>query len=139
MSIKKYQSILENIEDGYFEADLAGNLISFNDSMCRILGYPKDKLIGMNNRVYLAQDKDNAKRTYQTFNEVYTTGKPEKGVVWEIIRRDGGRRPVETSLTLIKDETGNPLGFRGIMKGFNDRKDSMTQPVQYQASSRTET
>ncbi|MGZ6208103.1 MAG: PAS domain-containing protein, partial [Syntrophales bacterium] len=45
-SEEKYRTILENIEDGYFEVDIAGNLIFFNDSLCRMLGYSKDEMIG---------------------------------------------------------------------------------------------
>ena len=35
-SEEKYRTILENIEDGYYEVNLAGNLTFFNDSICRI-------------------------------------------------------------------------------------------------------
>ncbi len=41
-SEEKYRTILENIEDGYYEVDVAGNFTFFNNSMCKILGYPKD-------------------------------------------------------------------------------------------------
>ena len=47
-SEEKYRTILESIEDGYFEVDLAGNFTFFNDSICEILGYSRDELIGMN-------------------------------------------------------------------------------------------
>jgi PAS domain S-box-containing protein len=40
-SEEKYRTILENIEDGYYEVDLAGNFTFLNDSMCRIAAYPK--------------------------------------------------------------------------------------------------
>ena len=36
---EKYRNILENIEDGYFEVDTAGNFTFFNDSVCRMVGY----------------------------------------------------------------------------------------------------
>ena len=35
-SEEKYRNILENIEDGYFEVDIAGNFTFFNDSLCRV-------------------------------------------------------------------------------------------------------
>jgi len=37
-SEEKYRTILESIEDGYYEVDLAGNFTFFNDSMCKITG-----------------------------------------------------------------------------------------------------
>lgn len=49
---EKYRTILESIEDGYFEQDLAGNFIFVNDSMSRIYGYSKEELIGLNYKQY---------------------------------------------------------------------------------------
>ncbi|HYA26674.1 MAG TPA: PAS domain S-box protein, partial [Thermodesulfovibrionales bacterium] len=71
-SEEQYRTILDNIEDGYYEVDLAGNLTFFNDSMCRIWGYPREELMGMNDRQYT--DKENAKKLFQAFNKVYRTG-----------------------------------------------------------------
>jgi len=56
-SEKKYRTILENIEDGYFEVDIAGNFTFFNDSLCEMFGYSKDELMGMNNRQYMDEEK----------------------------------------------------------------------------------
>ena len=41
-SEEKYRTILENIQEGYFETDLTGNFTFFSDSVCRIHGYPKE-------------------------------------------------------------------------------------------------
>jgi PAS domain-containing protein len=38
-SEEKYRTILESIENGYFEVDVHGNFTFFNDSLCEILGY----------------------------------------------------------------------------------------------------
>ena len=46
-SEEKYRSILESIQEGYYEIDLAGNLTFFNDSLCLLLGYSKEELMGM--------------------------------------------------------------------------------------------
>ena len=46
----RYQTILERLEEGYYELDRKGNLISFNESLCRMFGYPRDELLGMNYR-----------------------------------------------------------------------------------------
>jgi len=119
-SEEKYRTILESIEDGYYEVDLAGNLTFFNDSMCRIWGYSEEELMGMNNRQYT--DQENAKRVYQAFNRVYRTGEPVRGFDWEIIRKDGTKRYIETSVSLRKDASGKPIGFRGIGRDITDRK-----------------
>ena len=54
-SERKYRTIIENIEDGYYEVDLAGNYTFFNDAMARIIGYSRDEMMGMNNREYIGR------------------------------------------------------------------------------------
>ncbi len=117
---QKYLSILNNIEELYYEVDLAGNLTISNDSMSKILGYSKDELIGMNNRQYM--DEETSKKVYQMFNQVYRTGVPAKAFDWELIRKDGTRRILETSISLVHDSEGRRKGFYGIGRDITDRK-----------------
>jgi len=119
-SEEKYRTILENIEDGYFEVDIAGNFTFFNDSLCKLLGYPKDELMGMNNRGYM--DDEDARKVYQTFDTIYRTGKPAEVFDWEVIRKDGTKRFVEASVSLIRGPTGEPVGFRGVVRDITERK-----------------
>ena len=119
-SEEKYRNILENIEDGYFEVDLAGNFTFFNPSLCRILGYPREEMPGMNNRVFM--DAENAKKVFRAYNEVYVTGIPTKGFDWETIRKDGARTYIEVSVSLIARPGEKPTGFRGIARDVTERK-----------------
>ncbi|MDP3040353.1 MAG: PAS domain S-box protein, partial [Deltaproteobacteria bacterium] len=120
VSEERYRSILESIEDGYYEVDIAGNFTFFNDSMCQILGYSKEEMMGMNNRQYT--DQKNAKKLYQAFNKVFRTEQSAKGYEWEIIKKDGTKRDVDASVSLIKDISGNRIGFRGIVRDIAERK-----------------
>ena len=119
-SERKYRTILESIEDGYYEVDLSGNMVFFNDSMCRILGYSPEELKGMNNRQYMSEEY--SKTVYQTFNQVYLTGEPTKVLGWELLREDGQRRYVETSVSLVRGKKGEPVGFRGIARDITEHK-----------------
>jgi PAS domain S-box-containing protein len=119
-SEERYRTILENIEDGYYEVDLAGNFTFFNDSLCRMLGYSRDEMIGMGNQQYT--DQENRKKLFQAFNEVYRTGVPAKEFDWEVIRKDGTKLFGEVSVSLIKDSKGKPIGFRGIARDITKRK-----------------
>ncbi len=121
-SEEKYRTILENIEEGCYEVDLAGNFTFFNDSIQKILGYDRDELFGMNNRQYT--DQENAKKLYQAFNKVFTTGRPTKEFDWRIIRKDGSERYVEASVSLLRDSEGEPMGFRGIVRDITERKEA---------------
>jgi diguanylate cyclase (GGDEF)-like protein/PAS domain S-box-containing protein len=119
-SEEKYRTILEDIQEGYYEVDLAGNLTSFNNSFCRIYGYSKEELMGMNYRQYV--NKEHSKKLFQAFNKVYSTGKPAKEFDWQITRKDGTKRYIELSASLQKDSSGKPIGFRGIARDITDRK-----------------
>jgi len=118
-SEEKYRTIVETIEDGYFEVDRAGNLQFFNDSLCRILGYSRDEMGGMNNRSYM--DEGNADKVYQGFNNVYQSGKAA-AFDWEIMRKDGERRYVEASVTPVWNSVEKPVGFRGIVRDVTERR-----------------
>jgi diguanylate cyclase (GGDEF)-like protein/PAS domain S-box-containing protein len=119
-SEEKYRTILESIQEGYFEVDLSGNLTFFNDATCLLFGYAKEELLGMNDRQYT--DKETSKNVFQTFNKVYKTGEPTKGLDWQIIRKDGTKRYIETSISLQKDSSDKPIGFRGIIRDITERK-----------------
>jgi len=116
----RFRTILENIEDGFYEVDTAGNLTFFNPAQVRILGRPENELMGMNNRVYMTPEA--AKAVYQIFNRVFRTGIPEQTFEWEFLRPDGMRRTVEASVSPIKAADGTIRGFRGIMRDTTERR-----------------
>ncbi|MBW2651386.1 MAG: diguanylate cyclase [Deltaproteobacteria bacterium] len=117
---EKYRTILENIEEAYFEVDLAGNFTFFNDALCGLAGLPRNELMGMSNLQYTKPET--AKKMYETFNEIYRTGKSAQIKDYEIIRLDGIKKTMELSASLIKDSSGNPTGFRGIVRDVTERK-----------------
>ena len=119
-SEEKYHNILENIEEGYYEVDLAGNFTFFNTAVSRILGYSVDELKGMNNRQYM--DKENSKKVFLDYSEVYRTGIPKKHSEAKIIKKDGEKVFVGISISIIRDSFGQPIGFRGIIHDISERK-----------------
>ena len=119
-SEERYRTILESIEDGYYEMDLGGDFTFLNDSMCQIFGYPREELMGMNDRQYT--DQETMRKLFQAFNEVNKTGKRSRVFDYEIIRKDGTKRHVEASISLRKDASAKPIGFRGIMRDITDKK-----------------
>ena len=122
LSEEKHGNIIENIQDGYFEVDLAGTFTFFNEALCKIHDYPKEELMFMNHRQYA--DKENAEKVFDAFNGIYKTGITASIFDYEIIRKDGTRRQIEVSASLIKDSSGKPIGFRGISRDITERKQS---------------
>lgn len=120
-SEEKYRNILETIREGYFEVDLAGNFTFFNDSICRMSGFYRDELMGMNYSRLSAND-ETTRQVYQTFNRVYKTERPSEGYDWAITRKDGSRIFIETSIMLRKDSSGGIIGFKGVIRNITERK-----------------
>jgi len=119
-SEEKYRTIIETIQDGYMEMDLAGNYVFMNDVVCEHLKYPREELIGKNYSKFLT--KESAKKTFQVFSKIYKTGIPLKSFEMEGLRKDGTTGFYDLSVTLIKDEKGKPVGFRSISRDTTERK-----------------
>ncbi len=119
-SEEKYRNILESMTEGYFEVDLAGSMAYFNDSLCKITGYTREELMGKNNQEYTTPET--AKKMYRVFNEIYRTGKPASIRDYEIILRNGDRKVLELSANLVRDPSGEPVGFRGVVRDVTARK-----------------
>jgi PAS domain-containing protein len=59
---------------------------------------------------------------YETFNEVFRTGKATKAFDWGLIRKDGQVRHVETSVSPVFGPGGDKIGFRGIARDVTERR-----------------
>ena len=119
-SEEKYRTLLDSIEEAYFEIDVAGNFTFFNDSLSEMLGYTKEELVGMNNRHYLTPES--YKKMHELSKQIYRTGNPIKKVDCEIIRKDGESGFHEVSASMLRDEEGRIVGFRGIVRDITNRK-----------------
>ncbi len=128
---ERLRAILEEIEDGYLEADLTGNITFCNAAFCRIRGYPPEKMIGLNYREYMRPEI--ARRVYEAFNKVYTTGLPNTAFDYEIIRADGEVRHVEISISLRRDLQDHPVGFRGIVRDITPRKQAEKELIAHRS------
>ncbi len=119
-SEEKYRTVLQNMEEAYYESDIQGNLVFFNDAMCKLLGYSRDELMEMNYRQYI--NPGHIDRIKESFNTVYTTSTPRNSTDWTIIRKNGVKGNIETSVYPLKDADGRVAGFRGIARDVTKRK-----------------
>ena len=119
-SEERYRNILESIDEGYYELDLQGNFTFFNHSLCRILGYPEDDLKGVNSRRYT--DTETAEKLDKIYNEAYSKGTPVKRFRYKVTGKDGSTGYVSSSLSLMNDSEGRPIGFRGISRDITELK-----------------
>ena len=121
-SEERHRNIIENIEDGYFEVDLAGNPVFFNDSFCRIYQNTRENLMKMNYRDTMTTP-EMASRIYKAFNKVYRTGVPAKIFDYEVIwGKERKAAYLECSVSLVRNAAGEAIGFRGIDRNITERQ-----------------
>lgn len=117
---ERYRTIIESIEEGYYEVDLAGNLNYFNDALCNIIGRTRKDCSGKNFMEFL--DEKNAGRLLTTFNDVHRAGLPVRAFGFILKPQDASPRYAETSVSLIRDSNNQAVGFRGILRDVTERK-----------------
>ncbi len=122
-SEEKYRTILDGIQEGYYEVDLKGNFTFFNKALARISGYPEEELRGLNFRKYYA-DEAAIRKVLRTYGHVYKTGEDILMTDWEIVRKDGSRAVTEVSISVMRDREGAVTGFKGIARDVTQRKEA---------------
>lgn len=119
VSEEKYRTILQSIEEGYYEIDLSGNITFFNDSTCKMLGYSRDELLQMNHRDFTTLET--TRQADRVFEEVLATGRSFTLTESEVIHKDGSTRILEHSVSLRKDREDKPIGYRCVIRDVTER------------------
>jgi len=119
-SEEKRESVLNGLEDGYYEVDVHGNFVYLNSSLCKITGYDKEEMLGKNYKSFFTEDT--AEIIFMAFTELFKTGISKKLAAWTTIRKDGKKRVVEGSASIIKGSDGRAVGFRGIVRDITEKK-----------------
>ncbi len=115
-----HRTILEEMEDAYYEVDLSGNFTFVNESTARHTGYAKKELTRMNFRQVVHEEDIDP--VFSAFNNVYGSGEPNKGYGHRIIRKDGAVRYVEVAISTVRDKQGAIAGFRCVGRDVTERK-----------------
>ncbi len=117
-SEQKYRAMVDNIAEGLYEVDLGGHFTFVSDSLCVMLGYTREELLGLGYKAYT--HPDNFVQVNKTFSTVYNTGKPVKAAKWRLQRKDGKVLDIETSTTIACDAEGNASGFTGAVRDMTE-------------------
>ncbi|MCP3951560.1 MAG: response regulator [Desulfobacterales bacterium] len=117
-SEKKQETILESMDDGYYEIDLERKLTYINDAFSHISGRSKEYLIGRTlTKIPISEDGHRVPKAINTLLEGHVAAVDLNLI---IAHRDGSQRYVEANMYLIKDQNG-PIGFRGLVRDVTKR------------------
>ncbi len=100
-SEQKYRTIFDTIEDGYYEVDLKGSIISANNSTKEILGYHNKNIFGVNYTEIFSTDV--AKDVSNKFNRIYETGEPMNLGVFKVSKDGEPSKYCAGSVSLLRD------------------------------------
>ncbi len=115
-----YQSqMIEQINDSVTTTDLKGTILSWNKGSEKTFGYSAEEMIGTNISI-LYQEKDQKMLPNHIENLVRT------GIYnadFELLTKSKKMVPISFSLSLLRDEKGEPIGVVGINKDNTRRKE----------------
>ena len=118
----KYRSIVEGLEEGYFEIDLNGNLTFFNEPLCKILGFVRSDLEDKN--ISTLTTEATRRKMDNIYDRVKKTGEPIRVGDYDALGKDGRQVALELTVSLLRDTSDTPSGFRGILWDVSDRKEA---------------
>ncbi len=103
-------SVLESLDDGFYEVDPEGRLTAVNAALCRLLDRPRDEVFGRRVVDLVAVAPAQCFRDPSASRFVWRVGP------------SGAQRVLEGSAVPLHDEQGVLIGFRGIVRDVTDRE-----------------
>ena len=109
---RKYMRLIDNMDLGYVEVDIAGTILSVNDSFCRQTKYTREELIGQNPETFLLPSEE-LKKEMRDHNENRTSGLAEVYQI-QLKRKDGIIRTLLISGAPLVNQDNLIVGSAGI-------------------------
>jgi PAS domain S-box-containing protein len=119
VSDEYFYNILDNLEEAYYEVDLAGDIIYASKTFCAVTGQDCEEIIGKNYSTFFGAE--DAQKIYQSFNEAYFIGKSSKAVHWVGLSKGKRSRMIEVTIIPVMNETKKITGFRGIIRDITEK------------------
>ena len=116
----KYQSLVENTGQGVATIDLKGRFTYANETLCKMIGYDEEELLGKNFADFLHPDEK--KKIFNLFWEGLKTLRGRKlHLGFRVIHKKGHVLHWYSSPTAFRHK-GRILGFSAIISDVTDRK-----------------
>jgi len=119
-SEEKIRNIFEAVVDAIVFSDLEGHIIDENEAALRIQGYSRvEEVIGKSGFEFIAEE-DRA-RAIQAAMKAAEEG---YGYIPDVkfVSKDGIERDTEATASLVRDASGNPIGFVSSTRDITERK-----------------
>lgn len=129
-SLEQNKRILENLQDGYYQASMDGAFFMLNPRMAQMFGYSsQDEMLPTNAKLLYADLSDRA----AMFDKLRLEGRVTSHVC-ECRRRDGSALWVSMHVQYLKDDAGEIIGTEGLIRDITDRR-KMEREIELQHES----
>ncbi|MBX9692309.1 MAG: PAS domain-containing sensor histidine kinase [Cyanobacteria bacterium] len=100
--------------------DPKGNVVSWNDGAERIKGYKPEEIIGRHFSCFFIEADVQSGKPAKELEEAIATGRYEEEGPRK--RKDGTTFWADVIITVLKDESGQVIGFSNVTRDITDRK-----------------
>ncbi len=109
---------IEQSSEGIAVVDMNGDLQYLNKTFAEMHGYTTEELIGRNLSIFHTPEQMDSVNSAN--KQIKETGE-FKGEIWHV-RRDGTVFPTLMHNSIIKDDTGKPIGMTGTIRDITEHK-----------------
>lgn len=120
-SEKRYRQLYEGAIDGIIAIDLKCNIVDYNSSLQKLLGYTEAKLKRLS--IWDITPEKWHKKNKQVHKQILERGYSDL-FEKEYIRSDGTTVPIEISGFISNDKDGNPNGIWAFVRDISERKNT---------------
>lgn len=126
---RHFQVLIEGVVDyAIFAVDKEGHVTSWNSTAEKIIGYSPEEIIGKHFGTFYRPDERRAGSPTHALESAIERGKHEvEG--WRI-RKNGTPFFITGSVSSIRDDAGNLIGFINILRDATERRDAEEKLVQ---------
>jgi PAS domain S-box-containing protein len=112
------ESVLDTLQDSYFESDLTGVITYANSAFCNRVKFSREEVIGKSFRHFTI--RESIRDIYQKFNQVIETKTPIGPFKYNYRSQDGQFYIAESIVSPII-ENGEVVGTRGLLRDITER------------------
>ena len=126
---RHFQILIEEVVDyAIFVLDKEGHVTSWNSTAQKIIGYTPEEIIGKDFGIFYRPDERRAGSPTSALESAIQRGK-HKVEGWRI-RKNGTPFFIIGSVSSIRDDAGNLIGFINILRDATERRDAEEKLVQ---------
>ncbi len=106
--------ILSYMDNGYYEINHKADVLYCNDAFLNLLGYTRSEVTGLN--LLKLADEKTAQKIMDAFDSVSRTNEPITGLEYQLTDKNGKSLSGEMSVCPARNNTGEVIGFTGMVK-----------------------